>query len=670
MLEWLLPDAICRSVLTQADRLGVSCACQCEGHHDDAEGEDAIRFVEGLEELAHIDAALDADTNRWTLPNGYKLTALIFGFSSDTSLAWLGQALTSKDALSADGRGQHVSMFDSVQKHQSLDGSLALIHAAGFEKGLPTAEEAAQFLAETSLAAPLGISMFLYCLTYDKITEERLTLLIFLIKYVFDSSSLLNLYVIVTHAPAELLERRAAAAWVQRQAEQDPWFHLLYVLAGKNPSRFLLVESPVAPVSKKTREAEERRRNVARMVFQTFCDHPANQLVDFVMPMMQEVKSLAKAEIDDLLEKQAQVANLRSELRRRPYGRKVMGLSEGPQPAVQLSPMQSTGGPGLRSLLEQAEMDAHAAHDVLERKLQEVLRAPYFLKQVAVLVQQGRARFLQDLQSLSTTPGGGGMVNAFPLPMPTNEEEPPPAKVRIGVGLSIFDEICTCMAAANVEERHPCFIFDWDDTLCPTWWMRSAFPNATTVQETSATQNLKLALHAGRIEQVLRAARSFGFVDIVTLANRQWLEQTCRYLSAGSVDIMALLDELDIQVHHAQTRSSPKSGPLTASDAVQAKKGAMVHVLEKYYGDTVKARVHVLSFGDQDAEATAIQETVKESWSSSWQRPLCKVIRLPQDPDLQDLGKSLQRILTYLPALVRAESDLDLPITKLETMRW
>lgn len=77
-----------------------------------------------------------------------------------------------------------------------------------------------------------------------------------------------------------------------------------------------------------------------------------------------------------------------------------------------------------------------------------------------------------------------------------------------------------------------------------------------------------------------------------------------------------------------------------------------------------------MSFGDQDTEATALQEVMKEAWSKSWQRPISKVVRLPVEPDLQELGQSLQKILAHLPALVRVDADLDLDLRTLDRHRW
>lgn len=697
MLGWL-PSALARAVADQAEVLGASCACHCDGHHHDVDGEDAIRFVEGLEELTHIDAALDSENNRWTLPVGCRLTALFLG-PAGTGKTSLWNLLSSKDAFGADGRGQSHT-FPAVQRWQSSDGSLCLMDAVGFAKGVPSSEEVSQFLANTCLSAPGGFSMIFYVVKFGTISEESLSLLIFLTKYVFEASCLLNLYIVVTHAPSELLlHPSAATAWVQSQAEKDPGFKQVYTLAGRNPARFILVDTPPKPAGRRVRDVEEKRKNTARSFFHAFCDHPSGIVADFTTPLTREVQDQVKVQGRTLLETQLEVARLRGEMRRRPYGRKVLDHNEDsptaiyqaqlwniptakpPQPVLP-SALAGADGEGnlkeerdLPSRLEKAEAAVLAAHEALGKRLMEVLRAAIYQDQVAVLVQRSHTRFLEDLRSASVAPHSPGRATLSQrgtsqtlLHSLKPLGEVPPKIKDSGTGFPVFAEIAAGMAAANVEDRLPCLIFDWDDTLCPTWWMRSTLPQAG--QEASPTQVVKLALHAGRVEQVLRAARSFGSVDIVTLANRQWLEQTSRYMSPGNLDLLGLFDELQIQVHHAYSRTSPKAAALSPSTAIQAKKDAMANVLEKYYGDSIKARVHVLSFGDQDAEATAIQELVKDTWATSWQRPLCKVIRLPQDPDLQDLGKSLQKILTYLPALVRAENDLDLPLSRLDTMRW
>ncbi|OLQ13743.1 hypothetical protein AK812_SmicGene2232 [Symbiodinium microadriaticum] len=173
----------------------VSCTCHCDGHHHDVDGEDAIRFVEGLEELTHIDAALDSDNNRWTLPVGCRLTALFMG-PAGTGKTSLWNLLSSKDAFGADGRG-HSQTFPAVasvlggttvafpvQRWQSSDGSLCLLDAVGFGKGVPSSEEASKFLASTCLAVA------------RQTLAECLSLLIFLTKYVFEASCLLNLYIV------------------------------------------------------------------------------------------------------------------------------------------------------------------------------------------------------------------------------------------------------------------------------------------------------------------------------------------------------------------------------------------------------------------------------------------------------------------------------------------
>lgn len=403
MLAWL-PSALARAVADQAEALGASCTCHCDGHHHDVDGEDAIRFVEGLEELTHIDAALDSDNNRWTLPVGCRLTALFMG-PAGTGKTSLWNLLSSKDAFGADGRG-HSQTFPAVQRWQSSDGSLCLLDAVGFGKGVPSSEEASKFLASTCLAAPGGLSMLFYVVKFGSISEECLSLLIFLTKYVFEASCLLNLYIVVTHSPSELLlHPTAATSWVQSQAEKDPGFKQVYTLAGRNPGRFIFVDTPPKPAGRRVRDIEEQRRSTARTFFHAFCDHPSGIVADFTTPLTREVQDKVKAQGRRLLETQMEVARLRGEMRRRPYGRRVLEPNEdsptaayqaqlwnvptaNPPKPVLPSALAGADGEGnlkeerdLPSRLEKAEAAVLAAHEALGNRLQEVLRAAIYQEQ-------------------------------------------------------------------------------------------------------------------------------------------------------------------------------------------------------------------------------------------------------------------------------------------------
>eukprot|EP00913_Durusdinium_trenchii_P001646 g1523.t1 len=272
--------------------------------------------------------------------------------------------------------------------------------------------------------------------------------------------------------------------------------------------------------------------------------------------------------------------------------------------------------------VRKAEREVEALQQVIEKKLQEVRKASFFQEQVADHVESARRRYQMDLEVGSTSRDGSHFVNSLGSKYFNAFGRKEIQQERPGS----FQGFATLCKPRQYElDRPPSLIFDWDDTLCPTSWLRKLPGDA------KVANNMKLELHAGRIEQVLRAARSFGYVDIVTLANRQWLDQTIHLLKSSSstaVDLWALFGELGIRVHYAHNPHLPMrmslSKPLD-NDGILAKKVAMSAVLDRYYGDSVKARVHAMSFGDQDTEATALQEVMKDT-----------VVRLPVEPDLQD----------------------------------
>jgi len=641
-----------------------------------------------------VDAVLDAEANLRQLPPGYHLSLLVFGAKSSA----VCNLLAGKDVFSGE-RSPLVTKLDTVTSWEAADGCLTVIDMAGLDKMPPSEEQAARLLGDVLLAAPKGVGMFLCVLRFGSVTEESLSQLIFLLQYLFGNGSLLNLYVAVTCAPSYLQTPQAANEWVLAFAETDPGFRHLFTLVGKNPARFVMLGTP--PSAELGSPIEEYRHASARALLATCRQHPLHTMPPHRLRMMREVLDVIKVERDMLDEKQYKVARLRAELELRPRTK----MDSEPQDTQPEKParvsIKNQAKPLLAALafaddlnvkvmdpkhldtkelcrqLEKAEKEVGVLHEHIARKLAEAQKASFFHEQVKAVVVRARVRYMEDLQTATSSThdlvaqGGGKsnivksvgkkFFNAFGRKEqePGGQEQPQEGKPT---GFEVFTTLSATMAAENIEDRPPCLIFDWDDTLCPTSWMRS-------VENSAAGHSLKLALHVGRVEQVLRAARSFGYVEIVTLANKQWLEQTTKFLKIGSLDLQELFKELDIRVNYAQVRTA-KTQAFVPQEAIHAKKAAMSSVLDRHYGDSVKARVHVLSFGDQETEAIALQEVLKEAWTKSWQRPVCKVLRVPPEPDLQDLGQNLQKILTHLPALVRVDADLDLHINTLDRCRW
>merc|ERR1719379_3057192 len=71
-------------------------------------------------------------------------------------------------------------------------------------------------------------------------------------------------------------------------------------------------------------------------------------------------------------------------------------------------------------------------------------------------------------------------------------------------------------------------IFDWDDTVLPSWWVQSQglrLDDDSVVTKWQADQLLEVAKLAA---ETLRVAKQFGTVVLVTNAERGWIELSCQ----------------------------------------------------------------------------------------------------------------------------------------------
>jgi len=227
----------------------------------------------------------------------------------------------------------------------------------------------------------------------------------------------------------------------------------------------------------------------------------------------------------------------------------------------------------------------------------------------------------------------------------------------------------------SVQEEH-LIVFDWDDTLCPTWWITRVMaaglahvdlgqrmvsdPKLATVlkaQKDLSDPNSKfrteLRAHALAVEALMRTARTLGHVSIVTLGSESWFKYSAVFFCG--LDIPALLTELDIQVYFATV---PQHVPQGMNIRVAAKRVVMAQALMDTYGrDTI--RWSAFSIGDQPEESEALRLCCKECPHHRKLRPLCKTLTVPAEPLLEDLTENLSRLTGALPRLISHDRDVD-----------
>merc|ERR1719253_1541112 len=163
-----------------------------------------------------------------------------------------------------------------------------------------------------------------------------------------------------------------------------------------------------------------------------------------------------------------------------------------------------------------------------------------------------------------------------------------------------------------------CVIFDWDDTLFPTSYVKHVEDSECPLR--AAAMKNDLTLHASTVKTLLQTARKFARVAIVTLATDDWVHNAAKdYFNTEYFVFEDLLTDLDIPIFSARNHLL-KSGMLTrASCQVKAKRDAMAQCLDNYLLKTGMEARNIISIGDSTVEQRAVKEAASATngcWKS------------------------------------------------------
>jgi len=233
-------------------------------------------------------------------------------------------------------------------------------------------------------------------------------------------------------------------------------------------------------------------------------------------------------------------------------------------------------------------------------------------------------------------------------------------------------EVCESNPSVAISPREETLIiFDFDDTLFPTTWMKRLNPMdsqvSAIVSSIAPIFGVKvsskywavstllgvhdLRRHATVVRDLLRIARSLGHVAVVTLAPERWLTQTLEGLLPGE-DIQALLDEFDVPVYHAKSYGVPKQ-----DSQVELKRRAMAACLSDLASISIR---NVISVGDSIVERKAIKELLQPEVEAF--ATLCKTLKLLKNPSCAHLTEELSQLLQVLPLIACAGSNFDVRV--------
>jgi len=256
-----------------------------------------------------------------------------------------------------------------------------------------------------------------------------------------------------------------------------------------------------------------------------------------------------------------------------------------------------------------------------------------------------------SMESETTSTSAGNSPPTSPV---TSTEMELPYQPKSGIA-GLFGTFTRSSAAPASRKfdapENAVIIFDWDDTLCPTYWACDKVEKNHTSSNLGREQQEMLRQNVAACEKLLRESRKLARVAIVTLAAPDWFEESQNKLFPG-LDIEALFRELGIKVYFA-------SKTLESSERMRtvAKKKAMKKCLQTLYPMmTSKAeRWNVLSVGDSVTEQEALKELLAE-YSSA---PLCKTLKFATEPSIEVLTDQMLSLVPHLQSMVSHSKDFD-----------
>lgn len=174
--------------------------------------------------------------------------------------------------------------------------------------------------------------------------------------------------------------------------------------------------------------------------------------------------------------------------------------------------------------------------------------------------------------------------------------------------------------------------------------------------------------HQSAVIALLRLATTLGKVVILTLAEVDWVETSCRNFMPRVLD---LLQELDVEVVYARKSLSNrflKRAHEEENDLTKVlKTRAMSRMIKAFYGTNGKSPrswKNVLSIGDSTAERSALQDIilrrVQRDRRGEPKECRCKVIKLISEPSVERLTAQVQVLSTWILTIVAQDGDIDI----------
>ena len=215
-------------------------------------------------------------------------------------------------------------------------------------------------------------------------------------------------------------------------------------------------------------------------------------------------------------------------------------------------------------------------------------------------------------------------------------------------------------------------IFDWDDTLFPTSWLKaqSSLRWFEPLPVASPYRQIFQGI-AANIRELLETASELGSVSILTLASSPWVTIAVRNFLP---ELEAVIVNLGIPVAYAREELLPGDEALGSDDMSRLlKRRAMHRVIKKFYSQYAQQSwKNVLSIGDSIFERQALQDVVSFKKQAATKKCRAKTLKLADAPDVDQLNAQMTVLNTWLRPMVLYDDHIDINLDGSldEVLKW
>jgi len=229
--------------------------------------------------------------------------------------------------------------------------------------------------------------------------------------------------------------------------------------------------------------------------------------------------------------------------------------------------------------------------------------------------------------------------------------------------------VSTASQAEFCNPLQSMIIFDWDDTLCPSHWIRVNRPKLQYFQPCPNDPKFKkpLADLSSQVCRLLRVASDISKTIILTNAQPGWVEISCKNFMPG---VWQVIQELGIDIVYARQSIEMDTATSTMYDynynanAPQLwKEKAMKDNIGKFYSRYLhQSWKNIVSIGDQLCEHNACR-IVTMARPSPKKKCRAKTVKLVEEPTIENVTAELQVISQWLTGIVYYDGELNVDLS-------